>query len=418
MSTSQYQPRTQVRPYPYRGHVNSAELQAQQDEIITDLQGIASIANGNAADLLTLKRLAFNELRALKASRAALNAAFEQIGLAGISYGLPYVYTNAMHDVSNIIRISSTPPEHQAAVDLDFGVLLPPRNSSLSMFYDVSTDDVYTIVPREPVYTIQAVAEYDGEVTPGSPLNAFNGNNYSFWTRKISFPLYSDVAKVEAQIIVDVPRTADSNTLQLVPFPYGAVNIDNIEYTTDAGEAWKPLAKLAPEFGEADDNGVIQFTPIKSAAPTIICFQPSGIARLRISFSQDAWIEENGRKTFYYGFQEIGLWYHEWETSADVDIWDADKNNNIIFKISAPDGYQFTRFRRFSDTPGLSYVYWQLSSTQYFDPEDIIWDSDTGGTPEISNVEAVYLKCVVGVSEGLPGYVKSFQIQLDAIESE
>jgi hypothetical protein len=420
--TNTYQPRVQPRPFPYRGRSKSADLRALFDSLIADVRGISGVANGTAQDQADTKATLFNEILALKSASKGLKLLQKQLVIAQVAGGLPYVYANTMMDTDDVERDPSSPPEKRCNIDTVFNVVTPPRNNAISMFYDIPADNPGTVLPKETNITVEGLEEYSGDVTPGIPSNALSGNDYDIWIRKVSLPLYSDVTKTKCRITIDVPTAAASaNLISLVPYPFGSVNIEQVDYATDIGEDWRTIARLAPEFGDTS-SGVIQFVPIRNAGPTQIYFTPTNIRRLRITFSQDNWVEEDGRKTFYYGFQEIGLWRVAYEEASDpADPYNILKNNTMMFSIDAPAGYVMTRLAFFDWEPDAD-VLWQVSSNMYdFGPGYVIWSSDQGkpqapGAPSfpIDSMATVYAKCVLGVSSpGLPLKVRAFQAHFD-----
>lgn len=417
-----YQPRVQPRPFPYRGRSKSADYRALFDEIIADILGISAVANGAAQDLVANKSVLFNEMLAMKAASKGLKILQNQIIVAQVAHGLPFVYSNCIMDTDDVERDPASPPEKRCNIDTVFRVVTPPKNNAISMFYDIPADNPGTILPKETNIIVEPLEEYSGSVTPGTPSNAISGNDYDIWIRKVSFPLYSDVTKTKCRITVDVPTAeASANLISLVPYPFSAVNIEQVEYATDIGEDWRTIARLAPEFGSTTE-GIIQFVPVRNAGPTQVYFSPTNIRRLRITFSQDNWVEEDGRKVFYYGFQEIGLWRISYEEASEPsDPYSILKNNSIMFRIDAPRGYVLTKLSFFDWDPDADTM-WQVSSNMYdFGPGYVIWSSTSGkpqapGAPlfPVDHMATVYAKCVLGVaSPGLPLKVRSFQAHFD-----
>ena len=425
-----YNPRSQSRPLPARGAPNSAELRATQDQMIRDIQGVAAITNSNEAELEQLRVMLFTEMRALKSASNAFwdTQKLQSEGMARIVSGMPYIYINTMSNTTDAYHHLATPPEHQSTINNDFRMIVLPKNNVLSLFYDLPSDRPGEIVSREPDVTVEPTAEYDGVVTTGTPLNAFNGNNTSIWVRKLSFPLHHDVTEVSMDIIIDVPSgTLDGNTLQLIPYPFDSITVNDIQYTSDFGEGWQTIAALNNFYGYDDSQGVRHFQPIKNLQPIQLMLPNTRIARLKISVSQDNWIEENGRKVFYYGFQEIGLLFVEWEDTKDATSpFDVSNNNNILFQIDSPDGYEFTGLSFFESYPyddasASQALLWQLGTDQYdFGLKNQIWTSllpkpQAGVTIPITNKSSVYAKCILNMAVqdspfmiGTPAFVNSF----------
>ena len=202
-----YTPRSQSRPLPARGAPNSTDLRAAQDQMVADIQGVANISNLNEAAITELKIQVFSELRALKSASNAFwdSQKIQSEGMARAVAGMPFIYLNTLSRTTSAYQHPGTPPEHQATINNDFRIVVPPKNNSLSLFYDLPSDRPGEIVSKEPEITVESTAEYDGVVTPGTPLNAFNGNNTSIWVRKVSFPLHHDVTSVSMDVYIDVP---------------------------------------------------------------------------------------------------------------------------------------------------------------------------------------------------------------------
>lgn len=426
-----YSPKSQVRPIPYNGAPSSADLRASQDEMITDLRGLANVTNTNEANITELKTLLFNEIRSLKNAVSGLRDSTALQGLSGATEGRPFVYINTLGDTDDVDVHPGTPLEHRIVIDRDYRIITPPRNNATSMFYDISATNPGEVVTLDPTLAYE-LTEGTGVVDPGQPLNAFNGNNNSFWVRKVSHPLSSDIEKVTMQVEITIPNVQhESNVLQLLPFPFNSVTIEDVEYVADLGNSYQTIARIAPSWRASTDDNSIQFQPIRNADPIQIFFPPATIRKIRLTVSQDNWIEENGRKVFYYGFQEIGLWYVEYEDAKDTaDPFSHTKNNNIVFRIDAPTGWKFGNLEYFNCWPYLDgnisqpSVLWQLGlSDTDFSSQNIVWTSlqqlPQAGNIRTVNASSLWAKCVLNIATqagtfpiGTPGYVRSFMAHL------
>jgi len=434
--TNQYTPRSQQRPLPARGQPSSSEIRATNDQVITDIKGIASVANTNATDIIELKQLLFNELRALKSGITAFYNFTDSnnINNAESSNGLPFAYINSFSNTNDAYAHAGTPPEHLATINNDFNQLVLPKNNALSLFYEIPNDRPGEIVSKSPEVSVEGTLEYDGIVSPGTPDNAFNGNNTSHYVRKVSFPYHHDVTKVEMEITINVPAGTDANVLQLLPTPFGSITVKDIQYTSDLGEGWLSLGNLTNLYGYDDEQGVRHFTPQRNMYPIQIFIPPTTIRRLKITVEQDNWIEENGRKVFYYGFQEVGLLFIEWENTKDItDPFNVSKNNNLLFKVSAPAGYKFTDLAYFNsnpyDTSSDPALLWQVGIQKYdFSSSNIIWQSNNGALPQnmtvpppiSGSISNVYVKCILNMATsespymiGTPAFVNQLTMNLN-----
>jgi len=226
---------------------------------------------------------------------------------------------------------------------------------------------------------IPVVTELDergGRVTTGTPRNAFNGQNESFWTRTVSFPIASDVDYVTVQMDVDVPQSfaANANLLTLRPYPEGQIDILEILYSTDATE---PSLSL-PGFPSVGVNG---------AKALRYHFAPTSITKLRVKLRQRHGNERDGFKVFTYGLQELDLALVEMDKTNDPSILN---NNAIVWTLDAPANKSFNKITDFLsdpawDTGGLpTGVFFQVFTDAGLTNK--IWDSSVDPHPRVTPV--------------------------------
>jgi len=104
---------------------------------------------------------------------------------------------------------------------------------------------------------------------------------------------------------------------------------------------------------------------------------------------QRHFVNDNGRKTFSYGLQDVNLELLEFDKTADQAT--VTDHNSAVFQVSAPSGYVFNRILRFNSTPD----YYKTSGDQeinyqIFDNANLsgaaVWDSATDTAPESSAI--------------------------------
>jgi hypothetical protein len=119
----------------------------------------------------------------------------------------------------------------------DYGEVTLPPNAIENKFYVTSLVNGVIVTPPDLIVSVKGTFdkidgkglinyERGGRVVAGDPTMAFNGNNQTFWIRKVEFPIDSRVDQVECELTVTVPESVstDSNTIEVIPFPNGTVD--------------------------------------------------------------------------------------------------------------------------------------------------------------------------------------------------
>lgn len=393
-----YSPVATKRPIPYRGASNSADLRDFHDEVVSDLNGLAQAQQINFADLFARMNEMYREVKLIQNQResdfALLNNMNKSIGIADPSISVTYV--NNMSETDDIFYHPSSPDIRRAEVYPDYKMILPPKNTLASVFYSRSLDD-RTVVPKNvqtTIYTaIDTVSDWEpgATVEAGDTQKAFHPDLTQTWVRKAVYPLYSDVREVRMQLDIQVPQTEFApNVLQILPYPYGAVDILKIEYTPDTSGNLRDISQIAPLYGKANPEGDIEFVPIYNATGIMINFPPQRIGRIRITFAQRNAVNSDGRKAFEYGARLISLNRVDYDTASDIsDPFSVVRNNNFMIRVTAPEKYTFDRLVYFNSSPydpTGQHLRWQISENSSFNDE-IVWNSFMNLPQNISQVE-------------------------------
>ena len=403
------------RSIPFRGQSRSADKRDFQDEVIRDLQNLNASIIQNTSGITSVLTVLSKEVASLKADLAKRDEENEFFRtLTAVNQTLTYV--NGFSSAEDIMFHDDTPNERRCVIDREFGELLPPRDRVANMFYAASLDNEGTIYPRNISYNITTDEPSTADVEIGDVRNAFNGNNLSYWVRKVKLPLHSDVTSVSLTLTVSVPsgQVFQPNEMYVLPFPYKGVEVTNVQYASDLTDSLKSIAELDPRYGRSAGDGSVEFTPRKDSSPFLIHFQPTSVAQLKITLTQSNWVEENGYKVFYYGAQEIGLRFVDYDKTADPDVYNHEKNNNAIVRVAAPNEYYFDRITYFMSEPWDStfrHLRWQIATDEDF--TNVVWDSDMAlpqsNTASIVNVSVatpyLYIKALplfVGSASGSP----------------
>ena len=109
----------------------------------------------------------------------------------------------------------------------------------------------------------------------------------------MSYPLEHDVDSVGVQVDVTLPDTfADrGNMLTIHPYPLGQLEIEEIKYSIDSSDPTTDLPGFSTVRGAGFERWV---------------FSEITATKLRFKFRQRNFTEENGKKVFRIGAQEIG----------------------------------------------------------------------------------------------------------------
>jgi hypothetical protein len=174
--------------------------------------------------------------------------------------------------------------------------------------------------------------------------------------------------------VVPDGTATQANLIEVFPFPSGSVDILELATAADLGDTFTTV----PGFS-ARDNMV----------PDRLHFPPTVVEQVKVRLRQRNWVEENGKKVFYYGLQELGLKLVDYD-KAYTPGGAFGTNHTFIVKVDAPTGYSFNSLFRLDPTPNFldedmsqRHVHVRLTSTPSFSGS-ILWDSDVSQAPQVS----------------------------------
>jgi hypothetical protein len=220
--------------------------------------------------------------------------------------------TKTIHLFMENMREDITAPIYERAyVDASSEVLhLPITGKSVSKvyMYDEVTKEIH--VPDEVKAEAFPASKNGWRIEENSPLQAFNGDNHRYWHRKVVMPL-EDTPKesVQTELIVTLPETIisnrDVNTIYVKPFPVHSIQVDKVEYRLEGD--WK----LIPGWEVDESNNPI---PRNYAGNEKLCFPDTSMSQLRITMTQHHWFEEEHKKVYHFGLQEVGVFYTDYQS--------------------------------------------------------------------------------------------------------
>jgi hypothetical protein len=213
----------------------------------------------------------------------------------------------------NFIVDATASAAERAYLDTFHGLLHLPitgKHISKVYIYDEVTDEIVT--PSSLDVAVGPEAYLGATIEQNSILNAFNGDNYSYWHRKVIMPLESSPAAgtMYTEVIITLPDTIisnrDINMIYLHPFPLNTLTINKIEYQLDGGwnllPGW-PVDGLSALPIAYLDAGNLKF-----------CFPTTAMSRIKITMTQPRYIEENYKKVYHFGLQEFGVFYTDYQS--------------------------------------------------------------------------------------------------------
>ena len=373
------------RPAKFRGPLTSQDYNQAQSEIISDVHSLANIVNSLNVNLSRNFTVLQNEnayLRRLVDSLKAQQSYNEEVS----------AYTNGL--VTRMVDLSDTKgisfpngldDSQSPMLSAEFGEVTLPANSTENKFYFTSLVSNKIVPPNTLIVNVKGefdkkegdgLVNYErgGKVFSGNPENAFNGVNDSYWIRRVEFPLDSRVDQVECELTVVVPdgSRSQANTLELYPFPNGSVDVVELATASDLGDNYTRLST---------------FTPVNNLALRRYHFGTTAVEQVKVRLRQRNWIEEDGKKVFYYGLQELGLKLVDYDrTYTEGAAFGA--NNAFTLRIDAPSGFSFNRVFRVDPRPNFfledmskRHVHVKLSTSS--DPASPgLWDSDLDTPPQ------------------------------------
>lgn len=329
-----FAPTLRKRQTPQNGPLKAAVINDTLDELHADIVQLGDLINRLVLDQNRFQRTIMREVATLRDRVAELESLDDVRQHFDAENGDTLEFITDFRSLE-AIDTSAFNEARRLRVNSRFGQVTVPYNNYRSRFHivDPRTDELF--VPDTLVTTVTELDERGGTITEGTPKNAFNGMNESYWQRDVSFPLSSDVDAVSMQLDVDVPLDFAqlANVFTIHPYPLGKVDVTQILYSVDATTPSIPLPN---------------FTATKNVQFLRVYFAPLGITKLRIKFRQRDWAERDGLKVFTYGAQEIDLALVEFDKTDAVSLKD---NNLLTIKIDAPSGFQFNRITNFFSNP-------------------------------------------------------------------
>ena len=357
------------------GRLNSDTINRFVDSTVTDLQNMTNQVNINEVSTENTLNTVLREMANLKQRVLQLESSDVYDREIRAAQNLRIRDFKAMADLKDITFLG-TNDATKPRINTVFGQATLPVNAIENKFY---TNSIISgsIVPISQTLNIEVSSVIDGvdyeaehvKLIEGNPKNAFNGDNQSYWQRKVEFDLNSDVEEVMVDLVVRVPDQAntESNVIYIRPYPSAQVDVVYLGHS----------ANLSGSFTLVSD--AIQ----DNAKDSRYFISTQSVQRIHIRLRQRNWYEENGRKVFSYGLQELGLQLVEFDKTYSASAALAD-NHTFVTKFTCPEGYRFKGLHMFNTSPNYiankNNMHFKVAMNS--DGTNVKWDSDINTSPE------------------------------------
>lgn len=380
------------KPVAYRSPLTSEEQNAFRDAVAATVSSLTAAVNSMNAEVKKGFNILQNENQFLRRSidslqaRLAYNEAIQGRNGNRVSRFVDFsntsgiTFPNGLDDSKSAFMLS------------EFGEVTLPPIAIENKFYNISISNGRIVTPSNLTYTVRGSFdkgegegfqnyEKGGEILEGTPENAFNGVNSSYWVRKVRFPIDSKVDEVECELIVVVPESVSSlaNLIEVYPFPNGSVDILELSTASDLGSNYTLV------------NG---FVSTNNLVARRYHFPSTTVQQIKIRLRQRNWVEEDGMKVFNYGLQELSMKLVDYDKSYTPNAA-FGSNNSFIVKIDAPSGFNFGSLYRFDPNPNFTledasnrHVRVRLGVNSSIN-QGIFWDSTTNVLPQNLNLPLV-----------------------------
>lgn len=356
------QPTFTPREPVWRGSSSSADMNSNFEEILYDLNTIFEEASSQAIDLDELKSTLKHETDALNERLYAVSGMIQSYQQSASGYKM---FHEELYRTKNIVYPAHLSPSDWCYVDTAFGIATLPVSNSFSKVYtiNINTGEIY----QSPNLSVKVTPTDENgsiKIDETSSLRAFNGNNQSFWERKVRFSRDYVKGEVTCKMDILLPSMSNPNVNSLYIFPYPEGTSDITEITYNTLTAKDLVLPTFPAGGE--DNATRKKYLFEDV-------QPVG---LTLKFKQDNHSLEDDYKTFVYGAQEIGIEKVEYKSSGKVGV-----------RMSLPDWDTgvFGKITSVTTTPGYDNIKYKLyiyATEGDFDADSPLWVStSTAITP-------------------------------------
>lgn len=374
--------RTIRKPLPRRGPIPTNDINAFMNTVPSDLTTLAAEINALSAEIDRVHLVRYMESLA---SRTQIDKLYNDRKIRNLFSAAVGDAITTVVDFRGLLgadfEISYTglAEARRARVEPLYGQVLLPYNHCTNRVYGVDVDSGETVLPS----TLEIeVTGYDqgGTVVAGTKKYAVNGNDQTYWIRKVRFPLESDVDYVEVEYQVNLPTTQTTyvNTISIHPFPVGLVDILELKYSSTTADP---------------TTTVSGFSAVNCSSYQRYHFADTSMTKVKIKLRQRNFIEEKGFKVFYLGMQEMLLQLVDFDKTANTvsGPLGPTAGNGVVIRVDAPTGYTFNQLTRFQSSPTYAVpasdnkIFWRIYAESGL--STLLWSSWTDPAPQDTPID-------------------------------
>src|SRR5579875_3840225 len=366
----------------FRGPTSSHDYNVNEDDKYSDLIELYKQSNQNLQDLTEAHQIILAEHTALQNyvamlenKVATLESQLESMEASG-GYDTTFFKTKFVQDMRTHYP---NPSQENGDTSLRADIDLQYRYATLPLIHQIPKTHVVNektneiVIPSELNVNISR-SNTKGTVEDNNILNAFNGDNDSFWQRTVSYNVSECPDNEDVILEISLPshlvNNLNINCIQIHPHPERGVQIKNVEINYQ--NAWQTIPGFLQE-----DVAIINSNDLSPRKKWFFSDMP--VQQIRITLVQTNPLDINGKKVFVLGAQEIGVYLSLFEPGGGIILTPFEMNG--LYNIESVE-HIFLNRSTFGIDQNLDY----LLEGRVFEYE-ILKETENGVLTPIANSE-------------------------------
>ncbi|QHW35862.1 hypothetical protein GZH47_33775 (plasmid) [Paenibacillus rhizovicinus] len=294
----------------FRGPTSSHDYNTNEDDKYLEMVELYRQSNENLAQLTEVHQIVLAEHAAQQQYISLLESKMASMEeqLTGIEAVTPYepIFSKSTFALNMKAKYPAAAQELadtalRCDVDPAYRLVTLPIIHQIPKTHLVNDKSGEIIVPSELKVKVGRT-NTGGTVSDNDVINAFNGDNESFWQRKVSYDFSAAPDQEDAVLEIELPshlvNNLNINTITIHPHPERGIQIQNIEM--HYANAWQQIKGFTQD--EISSIDTYEFAPRKKWY-----FPSVPVQKIRITLVQKNPIDLNGKKVFVLGAQEISV---------------------------------------------------------------------------------------------------------------
>ena len=331
----------------FRGPTSSHEYNVNEDEKYLELielykQTSTTLTQLNEAHQIVLSEYTalHNYTKILEDRLSSLEQQLESLGDKAFMNGR-FFKSRFVQDMSTSYPLSFQDQQvsiPRCEIDLQHRYATTPKIHEIPKTHIVDDKGNY-FVPSELKVKVGRTST-KGTVEDNDILNAFNGDNLSFWRRTVTYNSSSEIPKQGEDVVLEIElpthlvNNLNINTIVLHPHPERGVEVQNIEVHYNNG--WETIKGFK-------QNEISSIKNDDLSARKKWYFPSVPVQKIRITLVQKNPSTVNGKTVFTLGAQEIGVYLSMFEPSGGMiltpfdmeDIYNIESVEHVFLNRSA-----------------------------------------------------------------------------------